>query len=209
MITFKTISENSKAEIIEKKSRFICYAFYIESEEEAEKYIEEIKKEYYDARHHVYAYSIYSKDGNIVTRFSDDGEPSGTAGKPILKIINEQGISNVLLIVIRYFGGILLGTGGLVRAYSQSSLEALKKVKVIEKMLGYEVKIYVDYKNIESIKYYLDKNNIKTINIQYLENIEITIEISETNLYEFTNNGNKNIFKNLKYDILNRKYVDI
>ena len=105
---FNTIKEkNVSSEIIEKKSKFIGNVFYVESIEEIENYIKEIKKKYFDARHNPFAYSIYTENG-IVNRFSDDGEPSGTSGAPILNIINSQNLSNLLIIVTRYFGGILL-----------------------------------------------------------------------------------------------------
>ena len=119
---FKTISNNTTAEIIEKKSKFIANIFYVESVEEAENKIKEVKKKYFDARHNCYAYSIFSENG-IINRCSDDGEPSGTAGAPMLNIINSKELTNILVIVTRYFGGILLGTGGLVRAYTSSMQE--------------------------------------------------------------------------------------
>ena len=123
---FKSIEKNTTAEIVEKKSKFISNLYYIESVEEAEKLIKQANKKYFDARHNCYAFSVVTENG-IVNRFSDDGEPSGTAGGPMLNILTSQNLSNVLVIVTRYFGGILLGTGGLVKAYTTASLEALNK----------------------------------------------------------------------------------
>lgn len=137
------------------------------------------------------------------------GEPSGTAGSPILKIVLEKGLSNVLVVVTRYFGGILLGTGGLVRAYSEATINALEKTKVVNKKKGYQVKIVIPYDQIEQFNYYVNKNNLKVIRIEYLENIEITIEISDELLKEITNINNKNPLKIIKYDILKEKYVEI
>ena len=109
---FKTILEKEiQAEIVEKKSRFIANIFYVETVQEAEEKIKQVKKQYFDARHNCFAYSIFQKDG-IINRFSDDGEPSGTAGAPMLNILNSKELTNALVIVTRYFGGILLGTGG-------------------------------------------------------------------------------------------------
>lgn len=137
------------------------------------------------------------------------GEPSGTAGSPILKIVLEQGLSNVLVIVTRYFGGILLGTGGLVRAYSEATIKALEQTKYINKTIGYEVKLCIEYDKLEQLKYYATKSNFKIINIKYLENIEVIIEIAKEKLDEITNNNSKKSFKILKYDILKEKCIDI
>lgn len=137
------------------------------------------------------------------------GEPSGTAGSPILKIVLEKGLSNVLVVVTRYFGGILLGTGGLVRAYSESTIKALEKAKIVNKKKGYKVKIVTAYDQIEQFNYYVNKNKLKVINTEYLENIEFMVEMAEEQLNEITNNNSKNPLKIIKYDILKEKYIDI
>ncbi len=137
------------------------------------------------------------------------GEPSGTAGSPILKIVLEKGLSNVLVVVTRYFGGILLGTGGLVRAYSETAIKALDKAKIVNKKKGYQVKIVTTYDQIEQINYYVNKNNLKVVNTEYLENIEIMIEMTEEHLRKITNSNSKNPLKIIKYDILKEKYIDI
>ena len=147
--------------------------------------------------------------GGIAVKYNDDGEPQGTAGSPILKIVLEQGLSNILVVVTRYFGGILLGTGGLVRAYSDATLKALEKTEYIEKIIGYKVKIYVEYDQLEQLKYYANKSNLKIVNIEYLENVEVIVEMQKEKLEEFTNDNNKKTFKTLKYDILEEKYIDI
>lgn len=123
---FKTIKQNSTAEIVEKKSKFIANVFCIDTVEQAEEYIKKIKKQYHDAKHNCFAYIVKDLCGNTVQKSSDDGEPSGTAGAPMLKILVGQNLSNILVIVTRYFGGILLGTGGLVRTYSRSSFGGFK-----------------------------------------------------------------------------------
>lgn len=137
------------------------------------------------------------------------GEPSGTAGSPILKIVLEKGLSNVLVVVTRYFGGILLGTGGLVRAYSEATIKALEKAKIVNKEKGYKVKIVTAYDQIEQFNYYVNKNKLKVINTEYLENIEFMVEMAEEQLNEITNNNSKNPLKIIKYDILKEKYIDI
>lgn len=206
---FKAIKENTSGEIVEKKSKFIAHIFYVETPEEADNYIKEIKKKYHDARHNVFAYAIETGDGGIAVKYNDDGEPQGTAGSPILKIVLEQGLSNILVIVTRYFGGILLGTGGLVRAYSDATLKVLEKTEYIEKIIGYKVKICVEYDQLEQLKYYANKSNLKIVNIEYLENVEVNVEMPKEKLDELTNNNSKKTFKILKCDILEEKYIDI
>ena len=206
IVKFKAIKENTSAKIIEKKSKFIANVFYVESIEEAEQYIKDIKKEYHDAKHNCFAYAIETPEGGIAVKYNDDGEPQGTAGAPILKLILEKGLSNILVIVTRYFGGILLGTGGLVRAYSDVVEEALRKAQIIEKARGYEVKIQVNYDNLENLRYHLEKMNIKILKVEYSEKIEITIDILKNNLEEITKN---NKLKIEKQNILKEKFVEI
>lgn len=174
---FKTINKNVSAEIVEKKSKFIANVFYVETQEEAEEKVKEIKKKYFDARHNCYAYSVFTKDG-IVNRFSDDGEPSGTAGSPMLNILNSKELTNLVVIVTRYFGGILLGTGGLVRAYTGAVQEALANVEEVTKDLGLEVKIQVSYPDLEKLKYYLKQNEIEITGSEYNENVDVFVDIT-------------------------------
>ena len=204
---FKTISNDSEAEIIEKKSKFIANIFYVETREEAEEKIKEIKKKYFDARHNCFAYSIFTKD-RIIERFSDDGEPSGTAGAPMLNILSSQNLRNVVVIVTRYFGGILLGTGGLVRAYTGVVQEALKNVEIIEKYLGLEVKLEVNYPNLEKLKYYLKQNEIKILSSEYLENIKVLVEISEEKLENLLESKNELNFNLINIEKVKEKYIE-
>ena len=177
---YKTIKERSTAEIVEKKSKFIANIFHIESKEEAEQIISNIKKEYYDARHNCFAYSFYDeKSMQIYSRSSDDGEPSGTAGMPILSVINGNNLVNVLIIVTRYFGGILLGTGGLVRAYKEAAEKVVLNSKMYKIVEGYEVKIQIDYSNWDKFNYYCKNNGINIIKTEYFEKIECIFEISK------------------------------
>ncbi len=137
------------------------------------------------------------------------GEPQGTAGAPILKILLEKGLSNVLVTVTRYFGGTLLGTGGLVRAYSEATIKALDEVEFIEKILGYKVKLLINYDELDNLKYHEKNGKFKIINIEYLDNLEIIVEIKKENLDEFTNINNKKTINILKYDIIEEKFIDI
>ena len=181
---FKTISENVSAEIIEKKSKFIANIFYVENIEEVEEILKNLRKKYFDARHNCFAFRIITKTG-VIERFSDDGEPSGTAGSPMLSLIANQNIGNVLIVVTRYFGGILLGTGGLVRAYTLSAQEALKKAEFKNMELGIEAEIQVKYSDLDKIKYYCKNMDIKITQIEYLEDVKVVIELTNEKFIQF------------------------
>lgn len=140
---YKTLLEYAHAEEIINKSKFIGYAKPIKSEEEATKFIEEIKKKHWNATHNVPVYLI--GDNNEIQRYSDDGEPSGTAGVPILEMLKKEEIKNVVVVVTRYYGGIKLGTGGLVRAYTSVAKLAIKEAKIVEKVINNEYLIRIDY----------------------------------------------------------------
>ncbi len=199
-IDFKTIEKENSAEIVEKKSRFIANIYNVESKEEAEKKIKQIKKKYYDAKHHCFAFSIIEENG-ITQKSSDDGEPSGTAGAPILNIIKSNNLQNVVIIVTRYFGGILLGTGGLTRAYSEAAGKVVEQSELIQKEPGMEVELEIDYNDNEKFKYYCQKNNINIIKIEYTENILYKIELNEKEykkIEEINKTNNKQLDINIK-----------
>lgn len=205
MKEFKTILQNATSEIEEKKSKFIGNIFYVETVKEAEQQIKEIKKKYFDARHHCYAYRIVEND-SIVERQSDDGEPSGTAGAPMLKILNKNDLNNVLIVVTRYFGGILLGTGGLVRAYSDATLKAIENTNVCMQELGHEAEVTIMYKDLEKFKYYCHKNSINVINTIYEKNIICTIEISNEEKQKLIEEKHEDI-QILQYTEKREKYI--
>ena len=175
---FYTIKDNVETEIVVKKSKFIAHLFYIESAKQAEDLIKETKKRYYDARHNCMAYRVLEKN-SIIEKSSDDGEPSGTAGAPMLNILQKNEMVNVLIIVTRYFGGILLGTGGLVRAYSDSLLQAIQESKKIKKCQGVEMLVTVEYSMFDNFQYYCKNNNILITNVEYNELISCKIELEE------------------------------
>ena len=209
-IEFKTIEKENSAEIVEKKSRFIANIYNVESKEEAEEKIKQIKKKYYDAKHHCFAFSIIEENG-ITQKSSDDGEPSGTAGAPILNIIKSNNLQNVVIIVTRYFGGILLGTGGLTRAYSEAAGKVVEQSELIQKEPGMEVELEIDYNDNEKFKYYCQKNNVNIIKIEYTENILYKIELNEKEykkIEERSKTNNKQLDINIKNIKLKcRKYV--
>ena len=203
---FKTIESNVSGEIVEKKSKFIANIYYIESVEEAEKLIKDANKKYFDARHNCYAFSVYTENG-IVNRFSDDGEPSGTAGAPMLNILTSQNLSNILVIVTRYFGGILLGTGGLVKAYTQATIEALNKANIVNKDLGKIVKFVVSYQDFEKLKYFVKQNSVNIFDIQYGENVEIFVDITDEKLKEILDRKNELNFELISYEVMREKFI--
>lgn len=206
MNEFYTIQENVIAEIVEKKSKFIANLIYVENIEEAENIIKALKKKYFDARHNCIAYRVI-EDGKLIEKSSDDGEPSGTAGGPMLNILQKNNLANILVVVTRYFGGILLGTGGLVRAYSESLQKAIEEAKILQKVVGEGLEITVDYNNFENFKYYCKNNNISIVNAEYLENVVCRIELEEstkTKLIEDFDNK-KIILKDVKE--INKKYI--
>ena len=206
MEEFTTIEENVSTEIVEKKSKFIANFFYVETVEEAEKIIKEIKKKYFDARHNCVAYRVV-ENGQVIEKSSDDGEPSGTAGAPMLNILQKNKLANVLIIVTRYFGGILLGTGGLVRAYSNSLLNAIEKSKKITKCLGQEFEIKIDYSEFENFKYYCKKNNINIEKVEYKEDIVCIISMQNSKKEVFRKNYERKDVNIKKLKELSIKYV--
>ena len=208
----KTIKENVSAEIVEKKSKFIANLFYVQNEEEAEEIIKNIRKKYYDARHNCYAYRIITKDGEIA-KSSDDGEPSGTAGSPMLNILQKNELINVLIVVTRYFGGILLGTGGLVRAYSEALVEAINNAEYVVEELGYEVEVLIDYSEKDKLEYYCKQNDLNIIKTEYTDKISCIIEMNKEEKETFINNLDQMNYKIEKYEIICerniRKNIDI
>ncbi len=177
------IKEGGQGEIVEKKSRFIATVLPIDTEEEALQYIEKIKKKYWDARHNCFAFVIGSN--NEIQRFSDDGEPQGTAGKPILETLLNENLHNTLIVVTRYFGGTLLGTGGLVRAYGQSSKEGIRN-SVIQKVCeGISFKLTVDYNSIGKIKYIMGQMGITDAHEEYGQNVVLSILMKKDEYNEF------------------------
>lgn len=172
---YKTIYEGGQGEIVEKKSRFLAEVRLVKSEEEALKFIEEKKKQYWDATHNCYAYVIGER--KELMRCSDDGEPQGTAGKPMLDVLLGEDLYNTAVVVTRYFGGTLLGTGGLVRAYSKAVQEGLKESRVITKYHGILPEIGIDYTGVGKLQYLFAKNQIPIIDSQYAEDVKMQILI--------------------------------
>lgn len=206
MEKFKTIYNDSEAEITEKKSKFIANLYYVNSLVEIEEKLKNIKKKYYDARHSCYAYRIV-EDESIIERSSDDGEPSGTAGAPMLNILKKMELVNVLVVVTRYFGGILLGTGGLVKAYSEATKKAIENSKLAIEESGIIAEIKLNYSDFENFKYCCKKSNINIINTEYLDNIICKFEATNEEKEELFKYMEKNEIKIIDFIILENKNI--
>ena len=177
MKSYDTIEENVTIEIIEKKSRFIGNLFLVSDEKEVGQLLSSLKSQHKDAGHHCYGYIIGKAEG-----FSDDGEPSGTAGKPILSTLRGSGLTNVLMVVTRYFGGTLLGTGGLVRAYSDSTRAALEHATRVSLVYGFKVSIQIEYSELKKLQYLLDQNKIKQLESTFTDKVNVVVELPEDQL---------------------------
>ena len=174
---YRTVYSGGEAEIIEKKSRFIATVKPVKSEEEAIAFIESLKKKYWNATHNCSAYVI--GEHFQVQRCSDDGEPSGTAGKPMLDVLLGEQIHDTVVVVTRYFGGTLLGTGGLVRAYQSSTKAGLEASVVITKMHGHKVSIQTDYTGLGKIQYILGQRGITILNTEYTDKVDLEVLLPE------------------------------
>ena len=202
----KTIEKHSQGEIIEKKSRFIANIYPINSKKEAETLILEIKNKYRDAKHNCFAFSVYEENQKY-TKCSDDGEPSGTAGVPILNVIEKNNMSNILIVITRYFGGILLGTGGLVRAYSEATNVALKNAEIIEMDLGLSAFFEVNYGDLNKIKYYFEQKQIEIINQDFKDSVKIFVNLTDEKYFEIIENKGNFNFAILSFGKIEKKYV--
>lgn len=176
----KSIKFNIENEFIIKKSKFIAKLYFVTSEIEIKNILDENKTEYKDATHICYAYIL-----NNVERFNDDSEPSGTAGMPILNVLKNNNLNNVLCIVIRYFGGIKLGAGGLIRAYCSSVSEALNKTEIINVVNGKKIELTFSYDDIKKVNHIL--NNINIVDKQFDENVKYIIIVKEKNVNSLIN----------------------
>lgn len=182
---FIIVYKGGEGEISEKKSRFIATISPVNSEEEAIEFVESMKKKYWNARHNCYAFVL--GDNNEIQRFSDDGEPSGTAGKPILEVLLGNNIHNAVAVVTRYFGGTLLGTGGLIRAYQKSVNAGLENCELIEKYKGQLLEITTDYNGLGKIQYIAEKIDAHIIDTEYTENVLIKAVINVNSKENFIN----------------------
>lgn len=174
---YRTVYTGGEGEVVEKKSRFIATVVPVRSEEEALQAIEQLRKKYWDARHNCFAYVIGER--GELERFSDDGEPGGTAGKPILEVLKGEELRNTLIVVTRYFGGTLLGTGGLVRAYSAAAKEGIASSVIITRIPGIKLHITTEYTGLGKIQYILGQRGITTLDSVYTDKVELEVLTAE------------------------------
>lgn len=181
MKPYKSVKQCSEAEYTVNRSRFIGRCFPVESEEAALCLLGDIRKKHWDATHNCFAYRIGE---NAAARFSDDGEPGGTAGKPIMDVLTGRGLTNVLCVVTRYFGGILLGAGGLVRAYSKSAADAVTKAGMVSYLPGTVLDIPMDYSRYGALEGFI-RANAEVRNVAFAQNVVVTVAVENTNLLKF------------------------
>ena len=172
-LNYLTIGKTGQHELIIKKSKFICSLARTETVEEAQEFIEQVSKKYHDATHNTYAYTLGLNDNQV--KASDNGEPSGTAGIPELKALQLMKLKNVTAVVTRYFGGIKLGAGGLIRAYSNSVTEAAQNIGVVKCVMQQRIQFSIPYNRIDEINHYLEENRISIANEEYTTNVTIQI----------------------------------
>lgn len=207
MEQFITILKDETADIVEKKSKFIANISCVENVEEAEAKIKDIKKKYYDAKHNCIAYRVV-ENGRIIEKASDDGEPSGTAGGPMLNILQKNNLCNLVVVVTRYFGGILLGTGGLVRAYSDATQKVIEKSTKVSKVEGVEIEIKLDYPNFEIFKYYCKNNEINITRIDYLEDIILRLKMEKNRKSVFLKDIETKTLNIKEFQVIGEKYIN-
>lgn len=179
---YLTIKEDGQAELEIKKSRFICSLKRIESEEEAKEFIQMIKKEHWKANHNCSAFVLGEQ--NEIQRSSDDGEPSGTAGVPMLEVLKKNELMNVAAVVTRYFGGTKLGAGGLIRAYSGAVANALHEIGIVQGILQQEVFTTIDYSLLGKLQHYLEQKNLQVKDTQFLENVTLCVMVEEVHVFQ-------------------------
>lgn len=182
---YKTLYEYGCQEVDIKRSKFIGHAKQISSEEDAIKFIDDIRSRYNDATHNVYAYILGERDE--IQRYSDDGEPAGTAGIPVLNVIKNEGLKNVAVVVTRYFGGILLGASGLIRAYVKGAKIGIDAAKIVEKILFKKMIIIIDYTLLGTVQNDLIKNKYIIANIEYMDKVKLNVCVEYQNKKEFIN----------------------
>lgn len=203
--SYKTVSKFGRDSFSEKKSNFIASVSPVETEDAAIEFINKIRSEYHDARHNVYAYVI---DENNISRYSDDGEPQGSAGIPVLNVIQKENLTNVVVVVTRYFGGILLGTGGLARAYGQSAKLGIDAAAVTQKTLCDIVSIESDYNLAGKIQYKTAAAGYSPEETVYSENVVFTVCIRRSDTQKFINEITNITNARAVCSIIGEKYAD-
>lgn len=176
--TFKTIEKTSEGYFKDKGSKFLAYAFPVNNEDEIKELITRIKKEHHSARHHCYAWRLGSEE--IQFRANDDGEPSSTAGKPILAQLQSFGVTNILLIVVRYFGGILLGASGLINAYRTAAADALNNATIKTQLIERFFEVHFNYENLNDVMLITKQENLNVVKTQFEESCRLVFSVKKS-----------------------------
>ena len=206
MSSYKTVKKTSECEIIEKKSRFIALTYPVTTEEEALTHLEAARKKYYDATHVVFAYRIRN---NQIQRFSDDGEPQGTAGVPVLEVLSKGEITDTLSIVVRYFGGTLLGAGGLIRAYSKSAHEGVTASQVITMAECVEFSIQCPYHLLGKVEHILMEQNCRKLSVEYADQITMKYYVEESSFPKLEAELREATNATLSATVVNRNFYQL
>ncbi len=183
-MAYKTVHVGGQGEIEEKKSRFIATVQPVNSENEAQEFLAAMRRKYWDARHNCYAYTIGTR--SELQRCSDDGEPGGTAGRPILSVLLNEEIHNCMIVVTRYFGGTLLGTGGLVRAYQAAAQAGLENSVIIERQSGQKLTVHTDYTSIGKLQYLISGEEAGILDTRYTDTVEIDLIVPAAEASRFS-----------------------
>lgn len=202
---YRTVKQQANDEYIIKHSRFIGYCCPVSSKEEAEAFIASIKSKHWDATHNVYAYVI--REGNI-KRYSDDGEPQGTAGVPVLSVLEKEDVTDICVVVTRYFGGILLGGGGLVRSYSHTAKIALDKSKIITMAKAKELRIVCDYNFYGKLEAFLRSENIVILNSDFADSVSLTVRVKDDLYTVFTGKLTEMSNGKISPEIINENFYE-
>ncbi|WP_291573597.1 YigZ family protein [Clostridium sp. UBA4548] len=189
-MSYFTVRNEAVAEFEEKKSVFIGHVKRVHTEEEAKEFINKVKGQHKEARHNVYAYAIGVNKG--IQRYSDDGEPQGTGGIPVLEVLKKSDLTDIVVVVTRYFGGILLGTGGLARAYSKGASLAIGESGVVEKVLGVPLRITIDYELLGKIQYVCSTNQWHIEDTVYTDKVEILMYCESTMIKQISDTLTEN-----------------
>ncbi len=204
MKEYLTVFDETVSEYVEKRSRFIATLRHCETEEQASAFLDEMRSKYWDARHNVFAYSV---NGGKICRFSDDGEPHGTAGKPMLDVINGSGITDIAVVVTRYFGGVLLGTGGLVRAYSKSVQDCLQKSEIYSMIESTLFSIVCDYADHTRLVNLISSYDGSIDNTDFTDKIEVRFSIKSEFIEDFSKKLSEIFKARLKMQEIEKKLI--
>jgi len=186
---YQTIETPSTGIFKDKGSRFLAFAFHVESEVEVKELLNGLKKEHHSARHHCYAWRIGTE--NIQHRSNDDGEPSSTAGKPILGQLMSFNVTNILVVVVRYFGGTLLGVSGLINAYKNAAADALSNAKIVQKTIEKSIRLEFSYKELSEVMNLVKLEDLKICNTRFEENCALTVSVRKNELQKIADGFGK------------------